>query len=519
VRGARLSTHTVVNLPHQSGESFPREPGESGRPSSTRGDTLNFTRIVTPGESRWTWEAKYIRSLILTDLIMGMLASVIVFMVRFGTVKLPQDTKVLVISFLVPFVWLGVLAGARTYETRFLFEGTEEYQRVFRSGVALAAGVGLLSYAFDARLPRSYPLMVLPALVVLSTFGRYARRRRLHRSRREGYSVRRVLLLGHPGPVANLIERLRKEYFYGLNVVGICLPTTQLPSGDGHHGDPAVLGDFTHASAAARAISADTVIVLSCPELDGAGLRRLAWSLERDDIDLIVASSLIDVAGDRITIRPVDGLPMLHIEHPSLSGVRRIVKVIFDVVVAATLSLIVTPVLLLLALLIRIDSPGPALFRQIRVGKDGRDFSIFKFRTMHRDAEARRAELAALANSDSVLFKMQNDPRVTRVGRILRRLSLDELPQLLNVLRGEMSLVGPRPPLPSEVEAYPDDMRRRLVVKPGMTGLWQISGRSDLLWEDAVRLDLQYVENWSLTLDMVIMMRTLTAVVRSSGAY
>jgi len=259
--------------------------------------------------------------------------------------------------------------------------------------------------------------------------------------------------------------------------------------------------------------------VLSCPELDGHALRRMAWQLERDDIDLIVASSLVDVAGDRTTIRPVDGLPMLHVDHPRLTGGPRIVKEIFDRIGAVILLATFSPLLLLIALLIKRTSPGPVLFRQVRVGRNGREFIIYKFRTMYLDAEARLADLRHLNEHDGVLFKMRNDPRVTRIGRWLRRLSLDELPQLFNVVLGHMSLVGPRPPLPEEVAAYPDDARRRLAVKPGITGLWQVSGRSDLPWEEAVRLDLRYVENWTLSLDLVILLRTLTAVSRGSGAY
>ncbi len=508
-----MSTHATVDSPRSGSSDFNRS-----RTAPAGGDTLNFRRIVTGGEPRWTWEARYVRSIVIIDFIVGIVAATAVLAIHFGFDDMAHHPKYAVISASVPLVWIGTLAMARTYETRNLFEGSEEYQRVFRAALLLVVGVGLTAYFFNERVPRSYPLMTVAFLAILSIFGRYGRRHRLHLARRDGSCVRRVLLLGHADRVSNLTERLRKEYHYGLKVVGICLPTDQL-SMMSRVGDSAVLGDFTHASAAARAISADTVIVMSCPELDGAGLRRLAWSLERDDIDLIVASSLIDVGDDRITIRPVDGLPMMHVEHPRLSGLSRAIKVVFDVAVAALLAALMSPVLLVLAVMVRLDSPGPALFRQTRVGKNGREFTILKFRTMYSDAEQRREALLAYSDTEGVLFKMRDDPRVTRIGRILRRLSLDELPQLLNVLRGNMSLVGPRPPLPGEVAAYPDDMRRRLVVKPGMTGLWQISGRSDLTSDDAVRLDLQYVENWSLSLDLVIMCRTATAVLRSSGAY
>jgi exopolysaccharide biosynthesis polyprenyl glycosylphosphotransferase len=299
-----------------------------------------------------------------------------------------------------------------------------------------------------------------------------------------------------------------------MEVVGACVPR----GSDGRVGLP-VYGTFDDVAAAVRAAGADTVIVLSCPELDGHALRRMAWALERDEIDLIVASSLIDVAGGRTTIRPVDGLPMLHVEHPRLSGGSRVVKELMDRIGAALLLVVFAPLLLVIAMALRIDSAGPALFKQVRVGRDGREFVIYKFRTMYVDAEARLAELRHLNEHDGVLFKIRDDPRVTAMGRWMRRYSLDELPQLLNVLLGQMSLVGPRPPLPHEVAAYADDVRRRLAVKPGMTGLWQVSGRSDLPWEEAVRLDLRYVENWSMSMDLLILLRTLTAVARSSGAY
>jgi exopolysaccharide biosynthesis polyprenyl glycosylphosphotransferase len=325
--------------------------------------------------------------------------------------------------------------------------------------------------------------------------------------------LRRVVGVGHELAVIGLTRQLRRERFHGLDVVGACLP----PGSDRAIGLP-VYGTFDDVALAVRISGADTVIVLSCPELDGDTLRRLAWQLERDEIDLIVASALIDVAGGRTTLRPVDGLPLLHVEHPRLAGGSRVVKELVDRIGAAVLLLLLAPLLIGVAIAIKAQ-PGPVFFRQVRVGRGGKEFVIYKFRTMYVDAEARIAELRHLNEGDGVLFKMRNDPRVTRVGRALRRYSLDELPQLFNVLRGQMSLVGPRPPLPSEVAAYADDVRRRLAVKPGMTGLWQVSGRSDLPWEEAVRLDLRYVENWSLSMDLVIMLRTLTAVIRSSGAY
>ena len=263
---------------------------------------------------------------------------------------------------------------------------------------------------------------------------------------------------------------------------------------------------------------ADIVAVLACREMIGERLRDLAWTLEKTNTDLCVAPALLDVAGPRTTIRPTAGLPLLHVDHPEFNGARRLIKSGFDRVVAAIAIVLMLPVLAALALVIRLDDGGPPLFRQARVGKDGQRFTLYKFRTMVVDAEQRKAQLMAMNDGDGVFFKIHSDPRVTRVGRLLRRYSLDELPQLLNVLIGDMSLVGPRP-LPEETDSCGHQMQRRLAVKPGITGLWQISGRSDLPWDEALRLDVRYVENWSFMLDLQILWKTWSAVTHGDGAY
>jgi exopolysaccharide biosynthesis polyprenyl glycosylphosphotransferase len=455
-----------------------------------------------------------VRSLLLTDLAVGMAAGVLAYIFRFGGPLTPHTRTYLILSLLLP-VALVLAAGAnRAYDKRFLFVGTHEYHRVIRGGLWLIALAAIVSYAFELPTARSYVLIALPAATGAIVFSRFLLRHRLHLKREQGHCLRRVIVVGHELAIVALTTQLCRERFHGLEVVGACVPRNS----DGRVGLP-VYGTFDDVAEAVAVAGADTVIVLSCPELDGHALRRLAWQLERDEIDLIVASALMDVAGDRTTIRPVDGLPMLHVEHPRLSGGSRIVKELVDRAGAALLILLLAPLFGFIAAAIKQDSRGPILFRQTRVGRDGKEFTIYKFRTMRVDAERLLKELVHLNEQDGVMFKMRNDPRVTRTGRWLRRCSLDELPQLFNVLLGQMSLVGPRPPLPGEVAAYADDVRRRLAVKPGMTGLWQVSGRSDLPWEEAVRLDLRYVENWSLSMDLVIMARTLTAVMRSSGAY
>ena len=492
---------------------------ERNRSAATRVVSRPFVRVRgrhAAMSRRQRWERRYVRALVLCDLLAGMAAGAVTFGLRFGHEVTSYNRSYMILSALLPVVLLMVLAVSRAYERRYLFVGVDEYQRVLRAGVGLIAGAAVLSYALDLDLARGYVLAALPAAIASSVVFRFALRKRLHVARRRGESLRRVILVGHELAVFGMSRQLRRERYHGLEVVGACLP----PGSDGVGvGELTVYGSFDDVARAVELADADTVVVLSCPELDGVALRRLAWRLERDEVDLVVASALVDVAGARTTIRPFDGLPMLHVEHPRLYGGSRLVKELFDRLGALVMLLLFGPLLLLVALSVRATSPGPVLFRQVRVGRDGRRFRIFKFRSMYVDAEARLAELRHLNEHDGVLFKIRDDPRVTRVGHWLRRLSLDELPQLLNVLLGQMSLVGPRPPLPSEVAAYADDVRRRLAVKPGMTGLWQVSGRSDLPWEEAVRLDLRYVENWSLSLDLVILLRTMTAVVRSSGAY
>ncbi|MGH3737269.1 MAG: sugar transferase [Micromonosporaceae bacterium] len=463
------------------------------------------------------WESRYVWLLFVTDLVVAALVAAGAFGLRFGPGVTPYTRWYVLLSVILPLAWVICMALNRGYETRYLFVGTDEYQRVFRAGLALLAAVAIVSYGLEIRLARGYVLLAVPATVLCCVLARYLRRRQLHATRARGGCLRQVLVVGHERAVAHLTQQLRRERFHGFQVVAACLPVagTQRVRGV----ELPVYGSFDDVADAVRRAAADTVVVLSCPELDGLELRRLAWQLERDDIDLIMASSLVDVAGERTTIRPVDGLPMLHVEHARLTGAARVAKEIVDRVGAVLLLAFAAPLLAVVAALIKRGSPGPVLFRQVRVGRDGREFTMLKFRTMYADAEQRLAALLERNELDGVLFKMREDPRVTPTGRWLRRWSVDELPQLLNVLRGDMSLVGPRPPLPREVEVYPDDMRRRFVVKPGLTGLWQVSGRSDLSWEDSVRLDLRYVENWSLSLDLVILLRTLTAVSRASGAY
>jgi exopolysaccharide biosynthesis polyprenyl glycosylphosphotransferase len=472
-------------------------------------------RTATAGTGAAVAERRYITRLRAVDAGVALAAAVGSYLLRFGAAQQPVY-EYLVLSVIFPAAWVLLVVLMRAYEPRFLYAGAEEFNRVVQAGLVLTVLAAVGSYAFKLELARGY----LIPLVLLATSGtllfRYALRGWLHRQRSSGVGwMRRVVVAGHDDEVRRVLRELQRDRWHGYQAAGVCV-AEKVPGMDY---DLAVFEGLENIDSAVRQTAADAVVVLPCRHLGGSALRRLGWHLEQSDTQLLVASGLLDVSRQRTTVHAVGALPLLHVDRPALRGARRLAKDVIDRTFAALALLVAGPVLLLLMAAVRLDSPGPALFRQERVGRDSQRFTMLKLRTMSVDAEQRRAELAALNESDGALFKIRNDPRVTRVGRMLRRFSLDELPQLINVLRGQMSLVGPRPPLPSEVEDYESDVRRRLVVKPGLTGLWQISGRSDLSWDEAVRLDLRYVDNWSPLLDLAILCKTGRAVLSRSGAY
>lgn len=462
-----------------------------------------------------SWTAAYLRQACAADGLCGLAAGVLAYVVRFSS---PTDRPApyLAASLMMPIGWLLAVLLAGGYDSRFIGVGSDEFRRVFNAGVFLTATVAVASYATKADIARGYVVIALPSVTLFDLAARYALRKRLHRMRAAGACMRRVVVVGYRAVVADIAAMLRRETQHGLLVTAACIVDAD---GASVISDIPAFGGLDNIAAVVKQCEADTVAVLACPEMSGYRLRALAWELEKTGTDLCVAPALLDVAGPRTTIRPVAGLPLLHVDHPEFTGIKLVIKAAFDRTVALAALTLTAPLLAMLALAVRLDDGGPAFFRQTRVGKDGRMFTVYKFRTMVIDAEQRRADLRRKSGQHSVLFKLRNDPRVTRTGTWLRRWSLDELPQLINVFNGDMSLVGPRPALPEEAAMYGDHVRRRLAVKPGITGLWQVSGRSDLTWDESIRLDLRYVENWSLMLDVHILWKTLSAVARGSGAY
>ena len=460
-----------------------------------------------------TWSKDYLRKAAAADLGCAILGVFMAAQIRFGN---DVNGTYLAVSLALPVLWVFAVWLAGGYDVRFIGTGSDEFRKVLNAGVGLTAAVALFSYAVNFQLSRGYVVIALPSATLFDLVARYFIRKRLHRLRASGQCMLNVVAVGHELAVANLVTELQRDRYHGLTVVGACV--AHPGECDEVVGVP-VYGGLDDITAAVKSFGADTVAVLGCPEMDGIRLRALAWELEKTGTDLCVAPALLDVAGPRTTIRPTAGLTLLHVDHPQLGGMRLVFKELFDRCAALVALIMLAPLLLTFALAIRLHDHGPALFTQNRVGKDGRVFRIYKFRTMVVDAEQRKPELIARNDLDGVLFKMHEDPRVTVIGSYLRRWSIDELPQLINVFLGSMSLVGPRPPLPNEAARYADHVRRRLVVKPGLTGLWQVNGRSDLSWDESVRLDLRYVENWSFALDLQILWKTISVLFRGSGAY
>ncbi|WP_372348027.1 sugar transferase [Streptomyces sp. KL116D] len=491
-----------------------RQGGLVGPFPSARGRLTNGV-ISQPAKD---WEQRYRRTVITSDTVAT--AMVVASIGNFFGVRDAANwhEKWGILAFGTELLVLAALAVSRAWAPAVLGQGAEEFRRLGRSLFTATVVLALGGIALTSRNIKLWIFVAIPAIALVTMTERYLLRLWLHKQRKEGRCLRPVLAAGSPATVRDLIVRTRKFPHLGWRVEAVCTPDGLGLDGDHLDGVP-VVGPLTDAANHVHRDGYRVVAVTPAPHWSPDRLQRLAWNLEGSDAEMVVAPVLMEVAGPRLHVDAVLGIPLLRVSMPTFTGGRRAIKGVVDRLGAAFLLVLLAPLMMLVGMLVLMDSRGGALYRQRRVGKDGREFTIFKFRTMVTGAHGARAELAELNEGAGLLFKLRRDPRVTRVGSVLRRYSLDELPQLLNVLTGSMSLVGPRPPLPEESAAYGPDIRRRLLVKPGLTGLWQISGRSDLPWEEAVRLDLRYVEDWSLALDAVILWKTLRAVLHGQGAY
>lgn len=490
---------------------------------SPRRSDVVATRTLT---SRHVWERQYIARLRVTDVLVVILSVALAQIVRFGDVEMTGLLSTMTytgVSVALAGLWIAFLAIFRTRSPRVIGNGAEEYRRIVSATFRLFGVIAIASLLFRIDIARLYLAIALPVGLLALLLTRWAWRKIVTRLRGKGEYKTSVLIVGSRTAAVSMAQSFEKSASAGYAVVGICMPGYEAPRDGVVHvegTDIPVLGDEHDVLDAIEECGADTVAVTATEHLGHKGIRNMIWDLEKKDVDLVVSPGVVDVAGPRLVMRPVAGFPLIHVEKPQYNGATRFSKTAFDLTFAALVLVLISPILLAVAVAVKATSRGPVFYKSERMGIDGKPFSMIKFRSMNVDADKQVANLLDQnEGAGGVLFKMRDDPRVTPVGKVLRRFSLDELPQFINVLKREMSVVGPRPPLRREVETYNGEVRRRLLVKPGVTGLWQVSGRSDLSWEESVRLDLSYVENWSMVGDLLIIAKTMRAVTAREGAY
>lgn len=487
----------------------------------------NPMAIAAAAESGTAWAKRYRRWLRWTDLGIVTATVAAAYVVRFDPDSSLlqgsfESTSYLLVSLFILAAWVFGLEVYHTRDDTVLGIGSEEYKRVLEATLRVFGGVAIVLILLHVDVVRSYFALAMPAGAFLLLFSRWRWRAWLNRQRQYGHYLSKIIVVGERPDVEHVIRQFGKISGAAYEVVGAALPgaTPGARLQISEKSFPVLCGiDADSVAQTVLRTGANTVVVAGTLPGGTKSIRELGWTLELTDAGLALASNLTNVAGPRIHWRPVEGLPLMHVELPQFSGGKHVLKRLVDIVVSAVALILLLPLMGVLALLVLLDSKGSAVFRQERVGRNGERFTMLKFRSMVATAEQDRAALAERNEGAGPLFKIKDDPRITRCGRWMRKYSLDELPQLWNVLRGDMSLVGPRPPLPEEVEGYENDVRRRLLIKPGITGLWQVNGRSTLDWDETVRLDLYYVENWSLTGDLMILWRTAKVVFHPLGAY
>lgn len=523
VTGRRSARRTLASegdstISRRTGVQTIADTDVDGRPSTPGTSGLRPSARLGRGRYRLAWERHYRYAVIASDLLANALG-LLVSGTALGTqVGADNRWRLTVSAVITVLTMCGALVASKAWRYDVLSQGSEEFRQLGKSLLAADVVLALVSLAIDDGAGRAWVFLVLPMITVLAIVQRYVLRRYLYRRRRVGQCLLPVLAAGSAENVYDLIQRARKAPHLGWRVDAVCTVDGRAGTGNRIAGVP-VVGSLAEVGEHVRRGGYRIVGITADSYWTPSRLQRLAWDLESGNAEMIVAPALMDVAGGRMSFSTLLGTPMLRIPPPALTGTRRAVKAIFDRVAASVLLVALAPLLLVIGAVIKLNSQGPALYRQERVGKNGKPFTMFKFRTMVGTAEAARIRTRLATETSGPLFKLREDPRITKVGIWLRRYSLDELPQLWNVITGAMSLVGPRPPLPQETTTYGLDVRRRLLIKPGMTGLWQVSGRSDLSWDESVRLDLRYVEDWSLALDVVILWKTIHAVLSGEGAY
>ena len=509
-----VSLSTNVNLGESARNGKSHTAAGLVRPSHSPIDDadLDATRPSRSVVARPRWETRYARAAVASDLA----ATAVSIALHQWWGRTSGYELQVVLGLVLMALTAAVLSLTRVWDPPVLGQGSEAFSRLLRGLVTVAVVVGLVGLALKRSEVRPYVFGVIPVAFILAVAGRLVLRKVLHQRRRKGAYMHDVLAVGTEDAVAELIVRTRRATHHGWAVMGACTPTGTGTGGGRSILDVPVLGDLDSVAKVAENCRPRVVSVAQTPGWSSRRLHHLAWDLEGTGTELVVDPGLMEIAGPRLHVAAVDGLPLLRLTEPAFTGVPRMIKALGDRLAAALLLLTIAPILVVLAIAVRSDG-GPVFSRQSRVGKHGKHFSMIKFRSMVVKAGQRQSEFADDNQASGPQLTLREDPRVTRAGAFLRKYSLDELPQLFNVLLGSMSMVGPRPPLPDEVAHYSRDAQHKLLVKPGLTGLWQISGRSDLSWEESVRLDLRYVENWTLALDASILGKTIGAILRRTS--
>jgi exopolysaccharide biosynthesis polyprenyl glycosylphosphotransferase len=504
------------------------DPNE-GRPSPTPRPRLaedpRYTEAVNGDPD--DWRKRYARFLFLGDLFVLLLALGVAQAAWFG---LATQTRVdglrvpyPVLGLMLAVLWWGSLFLHQTRKLRIVGHGAEEYRRVVVATFRAFALLAIASVAFKIDASRLYIATAFPLGLAGLLIERKVARAWLQGARRDGRALTRVLVVGGERSAGQLTRWFSRNVGAGYRVSGVWVPDSAQPltrTMRSAHGDVPVMSSHMDLAEALMRSRAQAVLITDTEHLGNESLRDLTWQLEGTGIDVLLSPNVLDVSSGRLTLDDVSGMPLLHLSEPQYAGASRFGKTLFDCVGAALILIAISPLLVAAAVAVKLTSPGPVFYRQERIGKNGHSFGMIKFRSMRVGADAELEKLlTAEGRTLGELPKLTHDPRLTRVGAFIRRYSIDELPQLFNVLKGDMSLVGPRPQRDFEVAEYDHVATRRLTVRPGMTGLWQVSGRSNLSYEEAIRLDVHYVENWAITSDLMILWRTVRAVTASDGAY
>lgn len=481
----------------------PQSPAEFEVPASANGKRVNYR-----------WYPKYRAALQIGDALAIAISLALSFWLRFGSDGEPQKTELLM-PILVGLTWMLFLSLTDSRNRRVLAVGLQEYRRVIAAGLYTFGALAIASYLFKTEPSRFVFAMALPLGIGMLLVWRWFLRLQLTRARRHGRASVPAVLVGNRSHVHRVARDLSRRGELGI------VPAAAV---------------YTDASAVSTANEPDLdhILISQVPGLVAGGhygavvvvdgvtpaySRSLTWSLERYPVEILFVSELFDMAGPRMTVQTMEGMDLVHVDLPRFTGWPLRAKRIFDIAFSSVALVMLSPVFLAIAVAIKLDDRGPVMFKQRRIGLNGKEFTIHKFRTMRTDAEQLLEQLRSQSIGNGVLFKMDDDPRITRIGRFLRKYSLDELPQFWTVLGGHMSVVGPRPHLAKELDEFPDEGLRRLLIKPGITGLWQVSGRSDLSLDDSIKLDLRYVENWSLIGDLVVILKTIKTMLVTKGAY